>query len=218
METVLVEPRLSEMPKVVATLEVLMRDFPKGEEYAVVFDIDDTLVREDSKPLPEVVALLKQFAASKYVIGLVTARHESMREYTIKELANVGITYSLFKGEHLMFCPQQFRSSFTEISRWKRSARYYLKVNSKRKLLCTVGDQWTDLITIESDKERSMLDDAYGPSTLRLMRLNDGLCIFGIKLPTEESPESETSHIVHESQEGSGQSFVTMAGGVLVLH
>ena len=121
-----------------------------------------------------------------------------------------------------MFCPQQFRSSFTEISRWKRSARYYLKVNSKRKLLCTVGDQWTDLITIESDKERSMLDDAYGPSTLRLMRLNDGLCIFGIKLPTEESPEMEISYFDHgqESQEGSsqGQSFVTMAGGVLVLH
>jgi hypothetical protein len=218
METVLVEPRLSDLPKVIATLEVLMRDFPKGEEYAVVFDIDDTLVRDDSASLPEVVALLKQFAASKYVIGLVTARHESMREFTLKELAAIGITYSIFKGENLMFCPQQFRTSFTAISKWKQSARYFLKVNSKRKLLCTVGDQWTDLITIESDKDRAMLDDAYGPSTLRLMRLNDGLCIFGIKLPSEDAPSPSFTIPQESLVAGKDQSFVSIDGGVLVLN
>lgn len=208
------EPRLGEMPKIIATLEILMRDFPKGDQYAVVFDIDDTLVREDSAPLPEVISLLKQFAASNYVIGLVTARHESMREFTLKELATVGITYSIFKGENLMFCPQQYRTSFTSISKWKQSARYFLKTNTKRKLLCTVGDQWTDLITIESDRERDLLDNAYGPSTLRLMRLNDGLCIFGIKLPTEEEPQTT----VETTIQAGAQSFFSVDGGVLVLH
>jgi hypothetical protein len=74
-----------------------------------------------------------------------------------------------------------------------------------------VGDQWTDLITIETDKERGLMDDAYGADTLRLMRLNDGLCFFGIKLPTEEPKISPT---LNEND----QSFVTVQGGMLILH
>jgi hypothetical protein len=214
METVLREPRLSEMPKVLAMMEILMRDFPAGEEYAVVFDIDDTLVRDTSEPLPEVVALLKHFASLKYVIGLITARHDSMREFTVKELFSLGITSDMFEGENLKFCPQLYRTNFTSISKWKQSARYFLKNRYKRKLLCTVGDQWTDLITISSDKERAMLDEAYGASELRLMRLNDGLCIFGIKIPTEEEPSSPIETVTGLGNE---QSFVSVDGGVLVL-
>jgi hypothetical protein len=56
-----------------------------------------------------------------------------------------------------------------------------------------VGDQWTDLITIESDRERALLDDAYGSDKLRFVRLNDNLCMFGLKLPLPppERPQQE---------------------------
>jgi hypothetical protein len=185
METVLHTNSLSEMPAILETLEILMRSRP-SVPYTVVFDIDDTIVRKNSDALPEVLELLFNFHTMGCIIGLVTARHDSMREFTIKELAAINIDSSIYQGQNLLFCPQEYRNSFTSISKWKQSARYFLKSSTRRKLLCTVGDQWTDLITIESDRERSMLDNAYGASTLRLMRLNDGLCEFGIKLPNEE--------------------------------
>ena len=188
---------VADMPQVIELLEVLLRAEPP-QEYVVVFDIDDTLVREDSSPLKEVIELLGTFFKMGCVIGLVTARHESMREFTIQELAEVGITSQVYRGEHLKFCPQEYRTSFTSISKWKQSARYFLKANTKRKLLCTVGDQWTDLVTIESDRERALLDDAYGSDKLRLMRLNDNLCMFGLKipLPPETLPQQEAQEFL----------------------
>jgi hypothetical protein len=193
METVLQSNSLSEMPAIIETLEILLRANPSKQEYTVVFDIDDTIVRKNSDALPEVLELLFNFHSMGCIIGFVTARHDSMREFTIKELAAINIDNTIYQGQNLLFCPQEYRNSFTSISKWKQSARYFLKSSTRRKLLCTVGDQWTDLITIESDRERSMLDNAYGASTLRLMRLNDGLCEFGIKLPNEEVDEKESA-------------------------
>lgn len=197
METLLMANSVADMPQVIDLLEVLLRDEPPETKYVVVFDIDDTLVRENSDPIREVIRLLGKFVAMGCVIGLVTARHESMREFTIQELSDVGITPQIYRGENLKFCPQEYRTSFTSISKWKQSARYFLKANTRRKLLCTVGDQWTDLITIESDRERSLLDDAYGSDKLRLVRLNDNLCMFGLKLPLpQEAPENKAEEFL----------------------
>ena len=183
---------LSEMPAIVQTLEILLRTMPTTP-YAVVFDIDDTIVRKNSDALPEVLELLFMFHSMGCIIGLITARHNSMREFTVKELAALNIDNDVYEGENLLFCPQDYRSSFTSISKWKQSARYFLKSSTRRRLLCTVGDQWTDLITIENDRGREELDSAYGAGTLRLMRLNDGLCEFGIKLPNEQVDEQKQS-------------------------
>jgi hypothetical protein len=198
METLLMANSLADMPQVIELLDVLLRAEPQENSYVVIFDIDDTLVREDSSPIKEVIDLLGSFVKMGCVIGLVTARHESMREFTIQELTDVGITPQVYKGEHLKFCPQEYRTIFTSISKWKQSARYFIKSNTKRKLLCTVGDQWTDLITIESDRERALLDDAYGSDKLRFVRLNDNLCLFGIKLPlpSETQPQQEAQEFL----------------------
>jgi len=185
METILQANSLSEMNAIIETLEILLRTMP-SVPYTVVFDIDDTIVRKNSDALPEVLELLFMFHNMGCIIGFITARHESMREFTVEELKAININNDIYQGQNLLFCPQNYRNSFTSISEWKQSARYFLKSSTRRKLLCTVGDQWTDLITIKNDKERAMLDSAYGGSTLRLMRLNDGLCEFGIKLPNEE--------------------------------
>lgn len=192
METVLELNSLSDMPKLSDTLLALVKKMPK-EEYCVVFDIDDTLVRDDSDTdqgrqstaISEVCSLLFMFHRMKCIIGLVTARSSSMREETIAELARLNIDYSIYEASNLLFCPEEYRKTFTDISTWKKSARYFIKTRTKRKMLCTIGDQWTDLITIKDDSYKQYLDDAYGADKLRLVRLHDGLSYFGIKLPVD---------------------------------
>jgi len=198
METVLELNSLSDMPQLSDTLLTLMKKMPK-EDYCVVFDIDDTLVRDisvdeskrRSNAISEVCSLLFMFHRMKCVIGLVTARSSSMREETISELARLNIDYSIYDASNLLFCPEEYRKSFTEISQWKKSARYFIKTHTKRKMLCTIGDQWTDLITIKDDSYKKYLDEAYGANKLRLVRLHDGISYFGIKLPVEEEEEKK---------------------------
>jgi hypothetical protein len=103
METILALNSLSEMPAIVQTLEILLRTMPTTP-YAVVFDIDDTIVRKNSDALPEVLELLFMFHSMGCIIGLITARHSSMREFTVKELAALNIDNDVYVGENLLFC------------------------------------------------------------------------------------------------------------------
>jgi hypothetical protein len=120
-----------------------------------------------------------------------------MRNETIDELARVNIDYSIYDGSNLLFCPEEYRKSFTQISTWKKSARYFIKTKTKRKMLCTIGDQWTDLIAIKDDSYKQVLDDAYGAEKLRLVRLHDGISYFGIKLPVlKQFPEYKAKNFI----------------------
>lgn len=148
----------------------------------IVFDIDETLVLDDSKPLPEVIALLKRLRALNCRIFLVTARHPSARDFTIKELADVGVTSDFY--DELALCPQRFRVSMNLVGDWKKSQRQAIANRYKMPVLLTVGDQWTDLTSVKSLQEMNALDEAYGTehTPWTLVRLEDGIGFYGLKL------------------------------------
>jgi hypothetical protein len=149
-----------------------------------VFDIDDTLISDESFPIADVIFLLKTCKKFGCTIGLVTARHTSMRKVTIDELKGVNILENVdYLSEDLFFCPEDYRSSYVKISQWKKSARKFLK-NKYGPVFITVGDQWTDLIEITNEEERHFLNDAYGTeqNPYLLFILHDGISSYGLKL------------------------------------
>lgn len=148
----------------------------------IVFDIDDTLIREDNTPIPEVVNLLHRLRSLNAKIFLVTARHPSIREATIAELDSIGITTDHF--DELFLCPQEYRTHMKSIGEWKKSARQRIANKYKIPILLTVGDQWTDLTNVKSLKELQQLDTAHGVEHTPwiLVRLEDGIGFFGLKL------------------------------------
>jgi hypothetical protein len=171
--------------KLISMLEDLVIDSKlSSSKHCVVFDIDDTLISEDSYPIHDVIGLLKMFKKHGCLIGLVTARHPSMRKATGDELRGVNILQGVdYEPENLFFCPEDYRSSFVRISQWKQSARKFLK-NKHGPVFCTVGDQWTDLIEIHAEDERSFLNNAYGTDVnpYLLFKLHDGISSYGLKL------------------------------------
>ena len=63
-------------------------------EPAIVCDIDDTIVMEpDYKPIWNVIEFLKNQAQTTKII-LLTARLESEREFTVKQMRDLGIPYT----------------------------------------------------------------------------------------------------------------------------
>lgn len=158
-----------------------------NETGCIIFDIDDTLVSENSYPIIDVVNLLKFCKSLGCKIGLVTARHSSMRKFTIDELKGIQVLQGRdYDPEDLFFCPDSYRISFVKISQWKQSARKFLK-NKYETVFCTVGDQWTDLVEIQNEKERSHLDEAYNTqfTPYLLFKLYDGISKYGIKLKSD---------------------------------
>jgi hypothetical protein len=152
------------------------------ERPLIVFDIDETLVLDDSKPLPEVIALLKRLRALDCRIFLVTARHPSARDYTVKELASVGLTSEFY--DDLALCPSKFRTSMNLVGDWKKSQRQSIANRHAMPILLTVGDQWTDLTNVGSLQEMMALDEAHGVNHTpwTLVRLEDGIGFYGLKL------------------------------------
>jgi hypothetical protein len=153
----------------------------------VVFDIDDTLLSENSYPIMEVVKLLKFVRAHNYAVALVTARHISMRKFTILELNAIDIKETRdYLPEDLFFCPDSHRTSFVKISQWKNSSRKTMK-HKYSSVFCTVGDQWTDLVEIKEEKERQNLDIAYFTSAYPylLFKLYHDHAEYGLKLKSD---------------------------------
>lgn len=63
-------------------------------EPVIVCDIDDTIVMEpDYAPIWNVIEFLKNQAQTTRII-LLTARLESEREFTVKQMRNLGVPYS----------------------------------------------------------------------------------------------------------------------------
>lgn len=152
------------------------------ERPLVVFDIDDTLIRANNEPVIEVLRLFRRLKELNCRIFLVTARSASIRNQTLRELESVGITQRDF--ERLLLCPELYRKSMKTVGDWKRAARQSIANEFKMPILLTVGDQWTDLVSVQSSAELQQLDDALGVAHAPwvLMRLEDGIGFFGLKL------------------------------------
>jgi len=184
-----------------------------GSSTCIIFDIDDTLISEDSYPLLEVVSLLKFCKMQGCAIGLVTARHKSLRKITGDELKGVKIIEGEdYVSEDLFFCPENYRTSYVKISQWKQSARKFLK-NKYKHVFFTVGDQWTDLIEIQDEQDRTRLDQAYSTeiTPYLLFELYDGICTYGLKLksyPTVQPRYTMSSYSNnHEKKNGTSRIY-----------
>jgi hypothetical protein len=176
--------RREEISALVTEVQLRVADSLRTGGGCIVFDIDDTIISEESYPLAEVIALLKFSKKNGCAIGLVTARHRSMRKITGDELKGVQILEGQdYLPEDLFFCPDAYRTSYVKISQWKQSARKFLK-NKYKNILCTVGDQWTDLVEIKDELERKRLDEAYSTqiTPYLLFELYDGISMYGLKL------------------------------------
>jgi hypothetical protein len=178
--------RREELSWLVTEIQIrIAESFQKGlGQTCIVFDIDDTLISDESYPIADMVSLLKFAKKNGCAIGLVTARHRSMRKITGEELKGVHILEGVdYAPEDLFFCPDSYRVSYVKISQWKQSARKFLK-NKYKTVLCTVGDQWTDLVEIQDELERKRLDEAYSTqiTPYLLFELYDGISMYGLKL------------------------------------
>lgn len=72
---------------------------------AVMFDIDDTLIRQsDRQPIHEMIDLLRRSMMAGYRVVIITARpwYTSNVEWTLRQLAQYGIHY-----DDIYFCYPQ---------------------------------------------------------------------------------------------------------------
>tara|TARA_R110002072_G_scaffold3092_1_gene23146 strand:- start:28151 stop:28561 length:411 start_codon:yes stop_codon:yes gene_type:complete len=99
---------------------------------AVMFDIDDALIRVDTTPIREMVSLYKFAEMLGYKMIIITARpyYEQNAMWTASQLLEVGIN-----PVNLYFTPPQL----------KGDAKQQLGYN----FVLSVGDQWTDLTDTE---------------------------------------------------------------------
>ena len=95
---------------------------------AVMFDIDDTLLTLLGKPITPMIKLLWDAQAAGYTIVIITARPrvEAIIQWTMKQLADNGITY-----DKLGFI--------------RAEEKIALKQHLGYNFVLSVGDQLTDL-------------------------------------------------------------------------
>ena len=94
---------------------------------AVMFDIDDTLIRySDQSRIEYCCTLLNYAKAIGYIIVIITARPAYSTEFTKEELALNHIDY-----DHLFFCPPEMKGQ--------------IKRNTALNYVLSVGDLPTDL-------------------------------------------------------------------------
>jgi len=106
-------------------------------ELACVFDIDDTLIfSEDDSPNMPIVGLLYLCVQLGVHVYIVTARHESAREYTLDQLEILlGVSFS---SSNLYMAMRTYsQSSEKDMARRDIHARY--------PILFSIGDQPHDI-------------------------------------------------------------------------
>ena len=116
---------------------------------AVVFDIDDTILKNDAnikacdgaKPHVGVMDLYRICIKKGIAIWFITARPESThnRDWTRRQLDCIGARWYT----DLRMCPPNI-NSVSSVSRYKSEARQDLVRYHKRKIVMNIGDQWTD--------------------------------------------------------------------------
>ena len=156
---------------------------PKTQRQLVVFDIDDTLLNDHSAPLKETIQLLKRLRQLNARVFLVTARHPSTRNETVEELKSIGV-YPDKDYDELLITPIHARVSMKHVGDWKKAARQSIANKFQMPILLTVGDQWTDIVPVESERELYSLDAAFGTryTPWVLLRISDGIGVLGLKL------------------------------------
>jgi predicted secreted acid phosphatase len=149
----------------------------------VVFDIDATLVLDDSSAIGPTVNMLHKICKTCRVF-LITARHPSMLEETIQELKSIGITPDMY--ESLMLSPPEDRKDMHRVGLWKERMRKKIAIHAQAPISLTIGDQWTDIIAVQSEDEMLELDSGFlgwgKCAKYALVRPHDGISAFGLKL------------------------------------
>lgn len=126
---------------------------------AVVFDIDETILLNDSKvdacwnarPNPGIMKIYRLCLRLNIAVYFVTARRlsDSNYEWTTKQLQCVGAG----KYAELHMCPESYRASPAKISEFKKRARARIVRRSGRNIVLNAGDQWTDTLQFSTVKE-----------------------------------------------------------------
>ena len=130
---------------------------------AVVFDIDETILINDSKidacyharPNPSMMKVYRLCLRLKIAVYFVTARRLSDDNYdwTTKQLQCIGAG----RYAELHMCPESYRLSYARISEFKKRARARIARKSGRQIILNAGDQWTDTVQLSSNKELNEL-------------------------------------------------------------
>jgi hypothetical protein len=162
------------------------------------FDIDDTLLYDlgdarapndfSVKPNASIVLLLKRLYELGIEIHLITARLDckEMIDASKEEMKELGIKY-----HSLTLAPAYARKSMASVSQWKMMTRKSIaRKDECNPIVLTVGDQWGDMVVLDSDDRIDMLneehdlDHEYAKQYL-VMRPNDKVSLWGLKLPAK---------------------------------
>lgn len=158
----------------------------KNPNPVIVFDIDDTLLIKKTKPHTCIINLFNSIKDDKNLrahIYIVTARinDPSYIEETRKELLGVNV----FGFKDLIHAPNKHRNNLGDVAVWKQDERIASVLSSKSPyVVLSVGDQWGDILPLKSEKEIDTLNKMYGDKNYLLMRTNDGISLWGLKLPS----------------------------------
>lgn len=106
----------------------------KGDN--IIFDIDGTLI-DGKNPMHSIIKMFQNFVSRGCNVYLITARMETCREETLKQLAK----YNIVGFKDLIMFPQcnTYRSQ-SLIKIFKQSAR-----NNIDDIKLSVGDNWDDI-------------------------------------------------------------------------
>lgn len=140
-------------------VEIIKNAGQEPHRYAVVFDIDETILINDrrieacdhARPNQSMMKIYKLCLRLKIAVFFVTARRlcDENYEWTNRQLQCIGAG----KYKELHMCPESYRSSAAKISEFKKSARARITRKSGRKIILNAGDQWTDTLQMRCKKE-----------------------------------------------------------------
>ncbi len=201
-----------------ASIEAVLGNLPQGD--AVVLDIDNTLFRNAVKkygdaPKPtekNLSALLKYLRETGHPVILLTARKESHRDISLKQLEQLGFEY-----DELVHAPsRQDSAASNTATKGEVLANYLSDKNYKR--LHVIDDQLNQLEAIaaalqQSEPFRDLKCFLYHyQPTSQLLQTNENAfpeTLNGLTEPKSLGGGTESTYRVHDSE---GQRFVLKHG------
>lgn len=139
----------SEVHKAIGIVHAYRQREPDARNLAAIFDIDGTLLLEDSRPIGPVVQLYKLCQQLGYVMFIVTARDSNGISETIRQLRASGID-----GFHSVY----FRSpSVWNIGKFKRASRVSIATGGFKPVICIGDTDWDMPTQTEFDTSHGIL-------------------------------------------------------------
>lgn len=214
MESVKLVDRYQESSVALARTHSLIQCFAKkypNKKIVLVFDIDDTLLTEVNeqqyKPLEHVKGLLSEcrerFGAKVYII---TAREDDpegeVKRWTARQLEQIGLS----AGDHyedLFLIDGKMRANKGLVSQAKDNIRRHISSQlEKERITLSIGDQWTDMVRFNKEKDVPRFDSMVSATTPgewvsgenrkrrtaedndhKIVRVRGDCVIWGLKLP-----------------------------------